>query len=229
MKHIRRSEERGQAAHGWLKSFHSFSFADYYDPQFMGFRDLRVINQDTISGGAGFPTHGHKDMEILTYVTKGALRHKDSEGNSAVILPGEIQKMSAGSGIYHSEFNENKDEECQLLQIWILPNKKDVQPSYDQKKIDWSSPGFKLIATPEKGVEGAVHMEQDALVYACKQTEKAKFTMKKGRYYWIQVVEGDLNVFEDHLKAGDALAYYSQEDQELYLEGNSHYLLFDLN
>lgn len=230
MKYVRRSNERGYADHGWLKSYHSFSFADYYDPQFMGFRDLRVINQDDIAGGGGFPTHGHRDMEILTYVTEGALRHKDSEGNSEVIRPGEIQKMSAGTGIHHSEFNESQTEPVKLLQIWILPNKARIKPGYEQKRIDWSSPGLKLIGSSEKGAPGAVHIEQDVKVYAGKQKESEKYEFAKGRYYWIQVIDGELEVLEEKLNPGDALGYYhGKENQEKVLKGMAHYLIFDLN
>lgn len=230
MKYVRRSNERGYADHGWLKSYHSFSFADYYDPQFMGFRDLRVINQDDIAAGGGFPTHGHRDMEILTYVTEGALRHKDSEGNSEVIRPGEIQKMSAGSGIHHSEFNESQTEAVQLLQIWILPNKTRIKPGYEQKRIDWSSPGLKLIGSSEKGVPGAVHIEQDVKVYAGKQKESEEYGFTKGRYYWIQVIDGSLEVLGEKLNPGDALAYYhGEESRQEALKGVAHYLVFDLN
>lgn len=229
MKFIRRSKDRGYADHGWLKSYHSFSFADYYDPQFMGFRDLRVINQDDIAGGGGFPTHGHRDMEILTYVTEGALRHKDSEGNSEVIRPGEIQKMSAGSGIRHSEFNENDTEPTRLLQIWILPNKTQIKPSYEQEKIDWSKPGLKLIGSQEKNIPGAVHIEQDVKVYAGKQKESEVFSFEKSRYYWIQVIDGNLGVLGENLGPGDALAYRGEESVKAPLNGEAHYLIFDLN
>lgn len=229
MKFVRRSGDRGYVDHGWLKSYHSFSFADYYDPQFMGFRDLRVINQDEIAGGGGFPTHGHRDMEILTYVTKGALRHKDSVGNSEVIRPGEIQKMSAGSGIRHSEFNENKDESTELLQIWILPAQNQIKPGYQQEAIDWSAPGLKLIGSNEHGVSGAVHIEQDVKVYAAKQKEQQSFQFKSSRYYWIQVIEGEISVLDQELGAGDALAYHAQEGLEEVIKGEGHYLVFDLN
>ncbi len=228
-KFIRRSNERGYADHGWLKSYHSFSFADYYDPKFMGFRDLRVINQDDIAPGGGFPTHGHRDMEIITYVTEGALRHKDSEGNSEVIRPGEIQKMSAGSGIHHSEFNESDREGVKLLQIWILPNKTRIPPGYEQKKIDWSTPGLKLIASNKKNQPQAVHLEQDVNVYASRQTESEEFTFQKGRYYWLQVIDGELEVLNERLMAGDALGYYCEESTAEKLTGSAHFLLFDLN
>jgi quercetin 2,3-dioxygenase len=229
MKFVRRSNDRGHADHGWLKSYHSFSFADYYEPEFMGFRDLRVINQDDIAGGGGFPTHGHRDMEILTYVTEGALRHQDSEGNSEVIRPGEIQKMSAGSGIRHSEFNDSPSETAKLLQIWIMPNKQQVKPSYEQERIDWSTPGLKLIGTNEKGVKGAVHIQQDVKVYAAKQKDAQSFSFKKGRYYWVQLIEGSLSLMGEELQPGDALAYYSENQSDEVLKGEAHYLVFDLN
>jgi len=230
VKQLRRSNERGQADHGWLKSLHSFSFANYYDPNFMGFRDLRVINQDVIAGGGGFPTHGHSDMEILTYVLSGALRHKDSEGNSEVIRPGEIQKMSAGTGIHHSEFNESSTEPCELLQIWLSPDKRGVKPSYDQKKIDWSTPGLKLIASPDSvGSDHAVHLEQDAKVFACQQKDVSHYQALPGRYYWIQVIEGQIEVLGEVLSAGDAMAYYEDSGREMAFKGSCHFLLFDLN
>ena len=229
MKYIRRSGARGFADHGWLRSYHSFSFADYYDPQFMGFRDLRVINQDHIAWGGGFPTHGHRDMEILTYVTKGALKHQDSEGNSEVIRPGEIQKMSAGSGIRHSEFNASDEEPTELLQIWILPAKDQLKPGYEQKKIDWSTPGLKLIASSEETGPGTVHVEQDVLVFAAKQQETERFEFQAGRYYWIQLIEGELELFGEKLQPGDAFAYREEKTVTEALKGKAHYLLFDLN
>lgn len=229
MKHVRRSKDRGYADHGWLKSFHSFSFADYYDPEFMGFRDLRVINQDHIEGGGGFPTHGHRDMEIITYVTSGALRHKDSEGNSEVIRPGEIQKMSAGTGIRHSEFNEDSQDPVELLQIWVLPRKTHLKPGYEQKKINWEQKGLKLIGSSDLDVDGAIHIEQDVKIYAGKQEESESFSFEKGRYYWLQVIEGSLEVLGEKLSAGDALAYHETEGQPAKLQGSAHYLLFDLN
>lgn len=226
---LRKSQERGQADHGWLKSFHSFSFADYYDPEFMGFRDLRVINEDYIAGGGGFPTHGHKDMEILTYVIDGELKHKDSEGNAEAIVPGEIQKMSAGSGIHHSEFNGSDKKDVHLLQIWLMPNKRNIPPGYQQEKIDWSVPGLKLIAGPKKG-KGTVELQQDALVYAGKiKDEAVHFDFKTARYYWIQLISGELSILGQELKAGDALAFKLDKDQTQELKGNAHFLLFDLN
>lgn len=229
MKLLRRSDDRGYVDHGWLKSYHSFSFADYYDPKFMGFRDLRVINQDEIAGGGGFPTHGHRDMEILTYVTKGELRHKDSVGNSEVIRPGEIQKMSAGSGIRHSEFNESQDETTELLQIWILPNRTQIKPGYQQEKIDWREPGLKLIGSNDTDVPGAVHIEQDVKVYAAKQVGDQKFKFESSRYYWIQVIEGELSVLGEKLGPGDALGYHAENETNDVIKGEAHYLVFDLN
>jgi len=190
---IRRAEDRGHFDHGWLKTFHTFSFADYYDPKFMGFGTLRVINEDTIAGGEGFPTHGHRDMEILTYVVEGAIAHRDSTGKEGVIRPGELQRMSAGRGVRHSEYNALEEGETHLLQIWIEPNETGIEPRYETR--DFSAPLEKgepvLLASPN-GKSGSLEIAQDAWVWARRFTTGTEWhlPLSKGRLGWLQVIKG---------------------------------------
>src|SRR3569832_421568 len=214
MMELRKSEERGHANHGWLDSYHSFSFADYYDPQHMGFGALRVINEDWINAGAGFGTHGHRDMEILTYVLDGELAHKDSMGNGSVIRPGDVQRMSAGSGVRHSEYNHAADRQTHLLQIWIEPNVRGRR---------------RLIASPDSR-EDAVLIHQDASVYAglFDGDERASFALRDGRRAYVHVARGQIKVNGTTLQAGDA-AKISAESQIEFSEGKqAEALLFDL-
>lgn len=231
MIEVRRSDERGHAEHGWLDSYHTFSFSSYYDPKFMGFRDLRVINEDYVEGGEGFPTHPHKDMEIITYVIKGALAHKDSMGNSTQILPGEVQRMSAGTGIQHSEFNPNKDQQVHLLQIWIQPEKRGIQPSYAQKSFarELETEALKLVVSKE-GREGSITMNQNVDLYAAKWTkaQKVQFPLKTSRYAWVQIVDGNLTLNGERLSKGDGAAVGGESLLELISEGPAEFLLFDL-
>lgn len=227
---VRKSADRGHADHGWLKSHHTFSFADYYDPKFMHFRDLRVINEDFIAGGEGFPTHGHKDMEIITYIIDGMLEHKDSMGNTATISPGEVQRMSAGTGVRHSEYNHLKDRETHLLQIWILPEKNDVQPGYGQKNFSQAleEKGLVLVVSKD-GREGSITMNQAADVYAgkLKAGDKREFSLRSGRHAWIQIAKGELAVNGISLKQGDGVAISDESILKVESKG-SDFILFDL-
>ena len=205
---LRASKERGVGGADWLDSRFSFSFADYHDPAHMGFHDLRVINEDIVAPGGGFPTHPHRDMEIITYVMEGALAHKDSTGTAAVIRPGEIQRMSAGSGIAHSEFNASKTEPVHLLQIWILPERRGGMPSYAQQTINEASVKgkFGLIASHD-GREGSISMQQDVDLYLAKlaKGDEAEFTLRPGRGAWVQVARGTVTLNRQALVAGDGV------------------------
>jgi redox-sensitive bicupin YhaK (pirin superfamily) len=204
---LRKSQDRGSADHGWLKSRHSFSFADYYDPQNMGFGNLRVINEDRIAPGTGFGTHGHRDMEILSYVLEGALAHKDSLGNGAAIVPGEVQRMSAGTGVRHSEFNHAADATTHFLQIWIIPDRQGIAPGYEQKAFpDSDKRGrLRLVAAPD-GRDGAVTLHADASIFAglFDAGERAELALDPQRLAYVHVVRGELSVNGQALAAGDA-------------------------
>ncbi|HYY59915.1 MAG TPA: pirin family protein [Burkholderiales bacterium] len=205
---VRRAAERGHAEHGWLDSYHSFSFADYYDPQHMGYGVLRVINEDRVQPGTGFGTHGHRDMEIITYVLEGALGHQDSMGNGSTIVPGDVQRMSAGTGVRHSEYNHQRQGVTHFLQIWIEPNEQGVAPSYDQKHFaDSEKRGrLRLIASPD-GREGSVSIHQDALLYAglFDDAERASIEIAPRRKGYVHLVRGEVTVNGEPLEAGDAL------------------------
>lgn len=228
---IRKSEERGHANHGWLDSYHTFSFANYYDPQHMAFRSLRVINQDVIAGGKGFGTHPHRDMEIITYMLDGALEHKDSMGNGSIIRVGDVQRMSAGTGITHSEFNHSATETAHLLQIWILPNQQNVTPSYEQISFSREEKlnQLKLIASPD-GRDRSVTIHQDANVYASILEDGAEVThrLNPNRYAWIQVARGNVLVGDRLLSAGDAISSDQAGDLKITSQGNAEILVFDL-
>ncbi len=230
MIELRRAAERGYADHGWLKSFHSFSFADYYDPAHMGFGPLRVINEDRIAPGTGFGTHGHRDMEILSYVLAGALAHQDSMGNGSTIVPGDVQRMSAGTGVRHSEFNREASGETHFLQIWIEPAASGIPPSYEQKHFAAAEKRgrLRLIASPD-GAEGSVTIHQDAHVYAglLDGEESVEFVLKEGRRAYLHVARGVVSVNGVLLGGGDAL---KTDASKLLLErGNdAEVLLFDL-
>jgi len=228
---IRRSNERGHAEHGWLDSYHTFSFADYYDPNWMGFRSLRVINDDLVLPGEGFGTHPHRDMEIITYVLSGALEHKDSMGNGRIIRPGEVQYMAAGSGIQHSEFNPSKDEAVHLLQIWIVPDRKGLKPRYAEKSLVNAPRGQFNLAVSKSGRDGSVAINQDAELYVAKLDagNEASHTLKSDRHAWVHVAEGEVKLDGDTLKAGDAAAITGESKVELVASKPSQVLLFDLN
>jgi redox-sensitive bicupin YhaK (pirin superfamily) len=233
MIEIRRSDERGHANLGWLDSRFSFSFADYYDPKHMGFRSLRVINDDKVAGGAGFGMHPHQDMEIITYMLDGSLAHKDSMGNGSTIRPGEVQRMTAGTGIRHSEFNPS-DETAHLLQIWLLPRERGLKPSYDQKFFPGEAKAGKLalIASPD-GRDGSMRIEQDATLYASWLTtgESVRHELAPGRHAWLQVARGTLKLGDNTLHQGDGAAV--SDEAAVVIEGQTdegaEFLLFDLN
>ena len=228
---IRRSDERGKGDHGWLKSRHSFSFGDYYDPANESFGALRVINEDWIAGGAGFPPHPHRDMEIVTYILDGAIAHKDNTGGGGVIRPGEIQRMSAGTGIVHAEFNASPTETCHLLQIWIMPSKRGIQPGYEQKKIDPASIANKFgrIAAPEPR-ENEVRLVQDAEIWTARMDAGVEVihSLPQGRKAWLHVAKGEVVLGDDVLKAGDAAAITDQQQIAVKSNAESEILLFDL-
>jgi redox-sensitive bicupin YhaK (pirin superfamily) len=230
---VRRSEERGHANHGWLDTNHTFSFADYYDPKFMGFRSLRVINEDRVAPGAGFGTHGHRDMEILTYVLEGSLAHKDSMGHQQALGPNEIQRMSAGTGVMHSEFNPSKNERLHFFQIWIQPATTGTKPGYEQIRFDPKEKQNKLkrLAGPMDG-NGAARINQDAHVFVAELAKGAEvpYSLGANRAAWVHVVRGEVVVNGVVLRSGDAAAVSGEE--HLALSGgdaeSSEILLFDL-
>jgi redox-sensitive bicupin YhaK (pirin superfamily) len=230
MIELRRASERGHADHGWLRSFHSFSFADYYDPQHMGYGPLRVINEDRVQAGSGFGTHGHRDMEIISYVLDGALAHKDSMGNGSTIVPGDVQRMSAGTGVRHSEYNENKSGVTHFLQIWIEPAQTGIPPSYEQKHfVDGEKRGrLRLIASPD-GADGSVRLHQDARVFAglFDGAESAQQELAPRRKAYLHVARGSVAVNGKRLAAGDAL---KTDERALSISDGdkAELLLFDL-
>jgi quercetin 2,3-dioxygenase len=232
MINIRRSNERGHANHGWLDTRFSFSFADYYDPSFMGFRDLRVINEDVIEAGQGFPKHGHRDMEIITYVINGEISHRDSMGNGETVKPNEIQRMTAGTGVLHSEYS-SPTEKTHLLQIWILPEKSDLQPGYEQKVFAQEEKQGKLkLVASRGGDDGSIHINQDVKIYASilKSGEEVSLDLARGRHAWIQLISGSLDVNGETLNPGDGAAVSEEAYLKLRsLRDNAEFLLFDLN
>jgi quercetin 2,3-dioxygenase len=228
---IRKSDERGHANHGWLDSRFTFSFADYFDPEHVQFRTLRVMNDDRIAGGGGFPTHPHRDMEIVTYVLEGALAHKDSMGNGSVIRPGDVQYMSAGTGVAHSEFNASDKETVHMYQIWMLPDKRNYEPVYDQKHFsDRDKRGkLRLVASPD-GREGSVTIRQDNELYATvlARGEAVKHTLRSDRHAYVQVAQGSVKLNGQILEAGDGAAVSREKSVELVGVQHSEVLLFDL-
>jgi hypothetical protein len=228
---LRKSADRGKTNIGWLDSKHSFSFGEYYDPAHESFGALRVINEDRIAGGGGFAPHGHRDMEIVTYLVDGALQHKDSIGGGGVIRPGEIQRMSAGRGIVHSEFNASRERTAHLLQIWIMPSKAGLEPSYEQKTIDPTAihNRFGRIAAPAPAAN-EVRLVQDAQIWSAKLDENAEaiHPLAAGRRAWLQLVSGEVAVGDKTLKAGDAAAITEQDKIEVRAIAPSEMLLFDL-
>jgi len=231
MTELRPAGERGHADHGWLKSYHSFSFAEYHDPRHMGFGPLRVINEDRVAPGTGFGTHGHRDMEIISYVLEGALAHQDSMGNGSTIVPGDVQRMSAGSGVRHSEYNHDKAGTTHFLQIWIEPSVTDIAPSYEQKHFDAASKRgrLRLIASPD-GAEGSVHIHQDARMYAAllDGAERAEHQLANGRRAYVHVARGSVKVQGRRLSEGDALKLEKVDGITLEQGAQAEVLLFDL-
>jgi hypothetical protein len=228
---LRPANERGGGDYGWLHTRHSFSFDRYYDPRFMGFRSLRVINEDWVSPGEGFPTHPHRDMEIITYVLEGALEHKDSLGTGSVIRPGDGQRMSAGTGIRHSEFNHSRSEPVHLLQIWITPDRSGHQPGYEQKTFAAAEKQgrLRLIASPDGG-DGSVTIHQDARLYVSLLApgEEVKHALATGRYAWLQVAKGSVNLNGTQLGQGDGAAVSDEQELRVKAAEGSEILLFDL-
>jgi len=228
---VRKSEDRGHADYGWLDTYHTFSFNDYHDPKYMGFRSLRVINEDRVAPEAGFPTHGHRDMEILTYVVDGALQHRDSMGNGEVIRPGEIQRMSAGRGVTHSEFNASRTEPVHLLQIWIQPASRGIDPGYEQIRVggDATPEHLQLIASPGGGT-GAVRIHQDARVYRGLLPAGARVAhvMDAARYGYVQLISGEVELNGQRMTAGDGAAVSETSALEFAAIEDAEFLLFDL-
>lgn len=228
---IRKSAERGHFDHGWLNTFHTFSFDQYLDRRYMGFRSLRVINEDFVAPGRGFPTHGHRDMEIITYILEGALKHQDSMGNGSVIRPGDVQRMTAGTGVQHSEQNASDTDAVHLLQIWILPAEKNLTPGYEQKtfSIEERQGQFRLVASPN-GDEGSVMIHQDARVFASilGTGEDINFKMESLRYAWVQVARGSINVNGDRADQGDGCVVVGESELKIVANEAAELLLFDL-
>ena len=232
MTELRPAGERGYADHGWLKSYHSFSFAGYFDPVHVQFGPLRVINEDRVAPGTGFGTHGHRDMEIISYVLEGALAHQDSMGNGSTIVPGDVQRMSAGNGVRHSEYNHDKAGTTHFLQIWIEPSVTGIAPSYEQKHFDAAAKRgrLRLIASPD-GAEGSVRIHQDARVYAAllDGAERAAHRLAPGRRVYVHLARGRLSANGHVLGAGDALKLADLQELVLEKGDNAEVLLFDLN
>ncbi len=228
---IRKANERGHANHGWLDSYHTFSFANYYDPQWMGYRSLRVINDDLVMPGMGFGTHPHRDMEIITYVLSGALEHKDSMGNGRIIKPGEVQYMSAGSGVQHSEFNPSNEEAAHFLQIWVQPDQRGAKPRYAEKSMKEAAEGKLSLITSKAGRDGSIAIRQDADLWLGKLGEgnRVSHALAPGRHAFLHVAEGEVSLNGKKLSGGDAAAIDEQGSLELTASKPSQVLLFDLN
>jgi quercetin 2,3-dioxygenase len=228
---VRPAGERGLADHGWLKSYHTFSFADYYDPEHMGFRNLRVINEDRVQGGQGFGTHSHRDMEIVSYVLEGGLRHQDSIGTGSVIRPGDVQRMSAGSGVRHSEYNASPDELVHFLQIWLLPSKTGIRPSYEQKSFtpEEKQGRLRLVVSPD-GRDGSVSIHTDASLYVglFDAGQAAELPLRSGRHAWVHVATGRARVNGRELGAGDAAALSDEPAARIEGVEAAEVLVFDL-
>jgi quercetin 2,3-dioxygenase len=231
MMNIRRANERGHAEHGWLDTYHTFSFANYYDPNWMGYRSLRVINDDLVMPGMGFGTHPHRDMEIITYILSGSLQHKDSMGNGRIIKTGEVQYMAAGTGVQHSEFNPSKDEAVHLLQIWIQPDQKGVTPRYAEKSLANAPSGKLHLVTSKTGRDGSIAIHQDADLWLGKLEAGNRVTHKlaSGRNVWLHVAEGEVSLDGKKLEGGDAAAISQETAFDISAAKASQILLFDLN
>lgn len=232
MIYLRKSKERGHANHGWLDSYHTFSFADYYDENFMGFRTLRVINEDRIAGGGGFPTHPHRDMEIITYMIEGELEHQDSMGNHEVIRPGEVQRMTAGTGVRHSEKNHSPNKEAHLLQIWIMTRQLGQEPGYGQKNFSKDLESKSLVLTTSMdGRDGSITINQDVDLYMgrLKAQEMFKYSINPGRHLWLQMIKGDVELGDLKIGPGDGIAVSGEKEISLSAKSSTEFLLFDLN
>ena len=231
MIRVRKAAERGHFDHGWLDTYHTFSFGDYYDPAHMGFRSLRVINDDRVQPGQGFGMHGHRDMEIVTYVLDGALEHKDSLGNGSIIRAGELQRMTAGTGVRHSEFNPSDKEGVHLYQIWLLPERKGLEPSYEELAVgeEQKRGRFRLVASPD-GADGSLTIHQDARLYLASLLpgEAIAHPIERGRAAWLQVLRGRVDVLGNDLAAGDGVAVTDEKAVVVQATVPSEVLLFDL-
>jgi redox-sensitive bicupin YhaK (pirin superfamily) len=231
MMQVRRAEERGYADHGWLRTHHTFSFAGYHDPRFMGFRNLRVINEDEVAGGEGFPTHGHRDMEILSYVVEGALEHRDSMGNGSVIRPGDVQLMSAGTGVMHSEYNHEAERDTKFLQIWIVPKERGLRPGYQQKAFpaEERRGRLRLVASPD-GADGSLTLHADARVSIglLEPGEEVEVELVEGGHGWVQVVRGAVKISGASLTAGDGAAFTHTRALVIEATEPAEVLFFDL-
>src|SRR5262245_2314332 len=231
MYRLRKASERGHFDHGWLNTYHTFSFADYHDPRYMGFRALRVMNEDRVAAGQGFGMHGHRDMEIVTYVLEGALEHQDSMGNGEVLKPGEFQRMSAGTGIMHSEFNPSKTEPVHLYQIWLLPERRGLVPSYEQKRFseDERRNRLRLVASPD-GAEGSLSVRQDARIYLASVLDgkSIEHALAAGRYAWLQVLRGEIALSGTSLGTSDGAAVSDERKLSVVAKGDAEIMLFDL-
>ena len=228
---VRKSQERGLGDHGWLKSRHTFSFANYYDPDYMGFRSLRVINEDRVSPGRGFGTHPHRDMEIISYVLDGALEHADSMGTGSVIRPGDVQRMSAGTGVLHSEYNHSKQDPVHFLQIWIQPGEEGLKPSYEQKSYsDKEKRGQLRLIGSQDGRDGSVQIHQDINLYATivGPNNEVTYQPSKGRYTWIHIAQGTATINGKTFEAGDAISSDTNEAIVLFSDSEAEILIFDL-
>jgi redox-sensitive bicupin YhaK (pirin superfamily) len=232
MIRIRKANERGHFNFGWLDTYHTFSFGDYYDPSFMGFSSLRVINEDFVHAGRGFPTHSHRDMEIITYILEGALQHKDSMGTGSVIRPGDVQRMTAGTGVSHSESNPSTKDSVHLLQIWIMPNELGLKPSYEQKVFSEEQKRGKLcLIASETGRDGSVKVHQDTNVYAAilDEDQTVSHQFSPGRHAWLQVARGAISLNGDTLNQGDGAAISDLSKIDVLGRQRAEILLFDLN
>lgn len=226
---VRKSQDRGHTHISWLNSFHTFSFAEYYDPSHMGFGTLRVINEDTVQPGMGFGTHAHRDMEIISYVVHGTMEHRDSMGNGSLIKPGEIQRMSAGMGIRHSEFNHSQEDTLHFLQIWIIPNAVNITPSYEQKAIPKQDNQLILIGA-EQGNDQVITIHQDVQLYVGYFTKDAEtiYIPKDHRNLWIQLIHGEIEVNSERLAAGDGAAVVNESQLSIVCKASAEFLLFDV-
>lgn len=228
---IRKSKERGHANHGWLDSHHTFSFADYYDPDHMGFRSLRVINEDRVAPAQGFGKHPHRDMEIVSYVIDGALAHRDSMGTGSVIKPGDVQRMSAGTGVTHSEFNASETEPAHFLQIWLVPAERGIAPGYEQKHFEPAQMrGALCVVASREGRDGSLTIHTDATLYAGSfdAAERAELALAAGRHAWVQVVRGEVQVNGVMVEAGDGVAFSDESKVVIENGRQSEVLVFDL-
>jgi quercetin 2,3-dioxygenase len=231
MNTLRRAADRGHANHGWLDSHHTFSFADYYDAKQMGFRALRVINEDRVAAGQGFPTHSHRDMEIISYVLDGAIQHRDSMGTGSVIRPGDVQRMSAGTGVQHSEFNASQSDPVHFLQVWILPGQQGAAPGYEQKSFSAEEKRgrLRIVASPD-GRDGSITIHQDVTMHAglFAAGEAATYDLGRGRNAWVQLARGEAEVNGIKLSAGDGLAISQEPHVKIAGTADAELLLFDL-